>query len=58
MFSAAAVTVSTRADFVVEGAVNFVLLGAEDGGEEVGHFDGLVEDGEEFGGWVFGGVEE
>lgn len=30
---AAAVAVPAGADFVVEGAVHFVLLGAEDGGE-------------------------
>lgn len=42
MFPAAAVAVAARADLVVEGAVDFVLLRAEDGGEEVGHFDGGV----------------
>lgn len=31
------VPVPAGADLVVEGAVDFVLLGAEDGGEEVGH---------------------
>ena len=33
MFPRAAVAVSAGADFVVEGAVDFVLLGAENGGE-------------------------
>lgn len=33
----AAVAVAAGADFEVEGAVDFVELGAEDGGEEVGH---------------------
>lgn len=36
----APVAVAAGANFVVEGAVDFVLLGAEDGGEEVGHFEG------------------
>lgn len=38
MFARAAITVATCADFVVEGAVDFVLLRSEDGGEIVGHF--------------------
>jgi hypothetical protein len=33
VFSGTTVTVSTRADFVVEGTVDFVLFGTEDGGE-------------------------
>jgi hypothetical protein len=33
--------VSTGADLVVEGAVNFVCFGAEDGGEVVRHCDGI-----------------
>lgn len=33
MFTTAAVAVPAGADFVVEGAVHFVLLRAEDGGE-------------------------
>ena len=33
MFARAAVAVAAGADFVVEGAVYFVLLCAEDGGE-------------------------
>ncbi len=37
MFARAAVTVSAGADLVVEGAVDFVLLGSEDRGEVVGH---------------------
>lgn len=37
MFSRAAVAVAAGADFVVEGAVDLVLLGAEDGCEVVGH---------------------
>lgn len=40
MFSRAAVAVAACADLVVEGAVDFVLLGAEDGGEVVGHVGG------------------
>lgn len=40
MFARAPVAVPAGADFVVEGTVYFVLFGAEDGGEEVGHFDG------------------
>ena len=32
----------TGGTYEVEGAVDFVELGAEDGGKEVGHFDGLV----------------
>ena len=41
MFARAAVAVAARADLVVEAAVDLVLLGAEDGGEVVGHGDGL-----------------
>jgi len=37
VFSGAAVAVAAGADFVVERAVDLVLLGAEDGGEVVGH---------------------
>lgn len=37
VLAAAAVAVAAGADLVVEGAVDFVLLGAEDGGEVVGH---------------------
>jgi len=37
VFARAAVAVTARADLVVEGAVNLVLLCAEDGGEVVGH---------------------
>lgn len=37
MFPRAAVTVAACADFVVEGAVDLVLLGAEDGGEVISH---------------------
>ena len=33
MLATAAITVPAGADFVVEGAVDLVLLGAEDGGE-------------------------
>ena len=40
MFSRAAVTVAAGADLVVEGAVDFVLLGAEDRGEIIGHGEG------------------
>lgn len=36
VFARAAVAVAAGADFVVEGAVYFVLLGAEDGGEIAG----------------------
>ena len=43
MLPGAAVAVSARADLVVERAVDFVLLCAEDGGEVVGHGDGLRE---------------
>ncbi len=43
VFSRAAVAVAARANFVVEGAVDFVLLGAEDGGEVVGHGGLLLE---------------
>lgn len=42
VLAGAAVAVAAGADFVVEGAVDFVLFGAEDGGEEVGHFGGLL----------------
>jgi len=34
-----AVAVAARANLVVEGAVDFVLLGSENGGQEVCHFD-------------------
>lgn len=37
VFPRAAVAVAAGADFVVEGAVDLVLLSAEDGGEVVGH---------------------
>ena len=37
----AAVAVSTGADLVVEGTVYFVGFGAEDGGEVVGHVEGV-----------------
>ena len=37
MLTRAAVAVPACSDFVVEGAVDFVLLRAEDGGEVVGH---------------------
>ena len=37
VFARAAVAVAAGADFVVEGAVDFVLFRAEDGGEVVGH---------------------
>ena len=37
MLARAAVAVPAGADFVVEGAVDFVLLCAKDGGEVVGH---------------------
>lgn len=47
VFSRAAIAVATGADFEVEGAVDLVELGAEDGGEEIGHlgmlFVGMVE---------------
>ena len=39
MFARASVAVAACADFVVEGAVDFVLLRTEDGGEIVGHID-------------------
>jgi hypothetical protein len=48
MLARAAVAVPARADLVVEAAVYFVLLRAEDGGEVVGHGDGGAR-GE--GGW-------
>jgi hypothetical protein len=35
--------VAAGADFVVEGAVDLVLLGTEDGGEVVGHGGGGIE---------------
>ena len=38
MFAGTAVAVAAGADFVVEGTVDFVLFGAEDGGEVVGHY--------------------
>jgi hypothetical protein len=34
--------VAAGADFVVEGAIDLVLLGTEDGGEVVGHDGGVV----------------
>ncbi len=37
MFARAAVAMAAGADFVVEGTVDFVLFGAEDGGEVVCH---------------------
>jgi hypothetical protein len=37
VFARTAVAMAAGADFVVEAAVDFVLLGAEDGGEVVGH---------------------
>lgn len=37
VFSRTSVAVSACADFVVEGAIHFVLFGTEDGGEIVGH---------------------
>ena len=37
MFSGTAVAVAAGPDFVVKRTVDFVLLGAEDGGEVVGH---------------------
>lgn len=37
MLARAAVAVAAGTDFVVEGAVDLVLLGAEDGGEVVRH---------------------
>ena len=40
VFARAAVAVAAGADFVVEGAVDLVLLGTEDGGEVVGHDGG------------------
>lgn len=40
VLAAAAVAVPAGADFVVEGAVHFVLLRAEDGGEVAGGFVG------------------
>lgn len=43
MFARAAVAVTACADFVVEGAVDFVLLRAENGGEVVGHGCGRCE---------------
>ena len=42
VFARAAVAVAAGADFVVEGAVDLVLLGTEDGGEIVGHGGGVV----------------
>ena len=45
VFARAAVAVAAGADFVVEGAVDFVLLGAEDGGEVVGHLE-VIEAGQ------------
>jgi len=37
VFAGTAVTVAAGTDFVVEGTVDFVGFGAEDGGEVVGH---------------------
>lgn len=37
MFARAAVSVSACADFVIEGAVDLVLFGTENGREVVGH---------------------
>lgn len=37
VFARTAIAVAAGADLVVKGAVDFVLLGAEDGGEVVGH---------------------
>ena len=45
MFAGAAVAVAAGADFVVEGAVHFVLLGAEDGGEVIRHCGGFPAEG-------------
>jgi hypothetical protein len=42
VFARAAVAVAAGADFVVEGAVDFVLLRTEDGGEVVGHGAGKL----------------
>jgi len=39
VFSRTAIAVSACADFVVEGAVNLVLFGSEDGGEISRHFE-------------------
>jgi len=41
VFARAAVAVAAGADLVVEGAVDLILLRAEDGGEVVGHGDGF-----------------
>lgn len=41
MFPRTAIAVTTGSDFVVEGAVDFVLFGTENGGEIVGHDRGL-----------------
>lgn len=41
MLARAAVTVAACTDLVVEGAIDLVLLGTENGGEVVGH-DGLL----------------
>lgn len=41
VFARAAVAVAAGTDFVVEGAVDFVLLSTEDRGEIVGHFWGM-----------------
>jgi hypothetical protein len=48
MLSRAAVAVSASSDLVVEGAVDFILLGAEDGGEVVGHISRVSRDIEDF----------
>ena len=42
VFSRAAIAMTAGADFVVKGTVDFVLLCAKDGGEVVGHDEGLT----------------
>lgn len=42
MFSRAAITMAAGANFIVERTVDFVLLRAKNGGEVVGHDQGLV----------------
>lgn len=42
MFSRAAIAVAAGADLVVERTVDFVLLRAKNGGEVVGHDEGLI----------------
>lgn len=51
MFSRTAIAVTTSSDFVVERAVDFVLLGTEDRGEVVSH---VVLSGSEES--VYGGI--